>query len=120
MIVMDTPRTAVFRGKKIRTAHIMSTLHHAEGTRELVDFCVRLGMKPAWLQHAGAHSEHFDLMGRRCDDAQRAGAVVDYHLLGETLIAKRKAYYPKPRPRRVLSTECKEMADLARAFEEGS
>lgn len=91
MIIMDPPRQDVFRGRPITTAHLISTLHSAEGTAELLAFARRIGLRPAWLQHPGTYREHFDLMGARCEAAKLAGAVEDQRLLGETLAVKRGA-----------------------------
>lgn len=93
MIVMDPPRIDVFRGRRVTTAHLLSTLHGKEGTRELVAFAASIGMDPAWIQRRGEPREHFDLLGKeRCGRAQAAGATVDRRLLAETLGAKRRAY----------------------------
>lgn len=89
MIIMDPPRKDIFRGRTIRTAHLVSTLHGAEGTAELLTFARQLGMKEEWIQRRGTPREHFDLMGSRCDAAQAAGAVVDRNLLGRTIGEKR-------------------------------
>lgn len=91
MLVMDTPRLDTFRGRRILTAHLASTLPGAEGTAELLAFGARLGLKAVWLQNRGEPKEHFDLMGDRCQAAQDAGAVVDKHLLVQTIKAKREA-----------------------------
>lgn len=87
VIVMDRPRLDTFRGREIRTAHMLSTLHGAEGTAELVAFALRIGMRREWIQYEGTHQEHFDLMGVKCDEAQQAGAVVAR--IGFVLVAKR-------------------------------
>lgn len=86
---MDTPRRDTFRGRKILTAHLVSTLPGEEGTAELLAFGARLGLKAAWLQHRGQPREHFDLMNGRCQAAQDAGAVADRRLLVEAIKAKR-------------------------------
>lgn len=89
MIVMDPPRPDTFRGRKITTAHLVSTLLGAEGTAELVAFAKRIGMKEAWIQHRGEPHEHFDLMGSKCDAAVEAGATVDKYALVNAIRAKR-------------------------------
>jgi len=91
MLVMDEPRRAMFRGRIIRTAHLVSDLPGAEGTAELLAFGRRLDLRPSWLQHAGTPREHFDLMGGRCDLAMTMGAVVDGSRLVDALRAKRSA-----------------------------
>lgn len=92
MIVIDPPRVEAFRGRRVTTAHLVSTLPGEAGTRELVDFAVRIGMRRDWIQHAGTYREHFDLIGKaRCAAAIEAGAVVDRRALGEALRVKREA-----------------------------
>lgn len=90
MILMDTPRIDTFQGREIRTAHLISDIPGQPGTDELLDFARRLGLKAEWLQKAGTHHEHFDLMGVKCDAAQRMGAVVDSRALGKALVDKRR------------------------------
>lgn len=89
MIVMDAPRTDTFRGRKITTAHIVSTLLGADGTAELVAFVSAIGMKESWIQHRGEPREHFDLMGSRCQRAIDAGATVNKHALVAAIRSKR-------------------------------
>lgn len=89
MIVMDTPRTDTFRGKPIRTAHLVSTLVGPDGTAELIAFATSIGMREAWIQHRGEPREHFDLMGSRCGVAILRGAVVDKYALVNAMRAKR-------------------------------
>lgn len=60
--------------------HCVSDLDGAEGTEELLDFARSLGLKDIWLQHAGKHTEHFDLT-----PAKRALAIK----LGATEISSR-------------------------------
>lgn len=89
MIVMDSPRYAVFRGTNITTAHCLSTLPGKEGTNELLTFGASIGMRATWLQYPGTYREHFDLMGWKCRAAIKAGAVEDGDLLAVTLREKR-------------------------------
>ncbi len=56
-------------------AHLVSDLHGDEGTRELIAFGARLGMKERWLQSRGTYREHFDLFGKHVEEARAAGAV---------------------------------------------
>jgi hypothetical protein len=90
MIVMDPPRFDTFRGKRITTAHLVSTLPGAEGTAELVAFAKSIGMLERWIQYRGEPKEHFDLMGNRCERAVKLGAVVSRLLVGATIRAKRE------------------------------
>jgi len=90
MIVMDSPRIDVFRGRRVTTAHLVSTLPGRAGTEELVAFARGIGMDPAWIQHPGEPREHFDLLGvARCNRAHRACATVDRRTLGLTISRKR-------------------------------
>lgn len=91
MIVMDTPRPATFRGKRILTAHLLSTLPGGAGTAELLAFAKKLGMKAEWIQHRGGYNEHFDLMGTRCQAAKDAGALVERAVVARTIREKRAA-----------------------------
>ena len=88
MIMMDTPRVDMFKGRPILTAHLLSTLPGPEGTAELVEFALSLGLKREWIQFEGTYREHFDLMGVRCAEAQRAGVQVAK--IGHVLVAKRE------------------------------
>lgn len=93
---MDSPRIDTFRGRRVTTAHLISTLSGEAGTRELCAFAGSIGMELRWLQHAGEPREHFDLIGvSRCDRARAAGATVDRRLLGLTLRDKRMAHAPE-------------------------
>lgn len=56
------------------SCHMFSDLPGEEGTRELVAFARRIGLKPEWIQHRGSHLEHFDLVERRRVAAVAAGA----------------------------------------------
>ena len=91
MLVMDTPRPATFRGKRILTAHLLSTLPGGAGTAELLAFAKKLGMKAEWIQHRGGYNEHFDLMGTRCQAAREAGALVNRAVVARTIREKRTA-----------------------------
>lgn len=74
MILFDHPRPVQFRRFR-RTAHLMSDVPGAEGTRELLEFGHVIGLKPHWLQNAGTPTEHFDLFDAAIDRARLAGAV---------------------------------------------
>ena len=58
-----------FRGK--HSAHPM-----ADSTQELVEYAVKLGMKPGWIQHSGRATEHFDLTGSKLTRALSDPRVV--------------------------------------------
>jgi hypothetical protein len=74
VIVFDTPRPVRFRHYK-RTAHCASDLPGEAGTRELLAFGKRIGLREGWLQHRGQPREHFDLFDGRIEAARKAGAV---------------------------------------------
>lgn len=57
------------------SCHMGSTLAGEAGTAELVAFAKRIGMKPAWIQHRGRVTEHFDLVANRRERAVKLGAV---------------------------------------------
>lgn len=52
------PRAGVRRGD--RMYHVLSDLPGADGTRELIAFVGRYGLRPEWIQYAGTYREHFD------------------------------------------------------------
>lgn len=58
------------------SCHLFSTLHGADGTRELLAFTVRIGLREAWIQFRGLPKEHFDLFRGRVAAADAAGAVL--------------------------------------------
>lgn len=47
----------------------------ADSTAELNEFAARLGLRAAWIQHAGRRTEHYDLTDDKRDEALRLGAV---------------------------------------------
>lgn len=83
MIVVDplfdtTPFTRASTPRCFRntlSCHMSSTLPGEAGTRELVAFARRLGLRPDWIQRPGTSLEHFDLVARRRAAAVAAGAV---------------------------------------------
>lgn len=74
MIVFDTPRPVSFRDFQV-TAHCSSDLFGEEGTRELLAFGARIGLRTSWLQQRGTETEHFDLFDGAIERARGAGAV---------------------------------------------
>jgi len=73
------------------SAHLLSDLLGEEGTRELVEFVVALGIPAVMIQHAGGYREHFDLAGPWLDAAHAAGAMqVDRYTLVAILRRKRR------------------------------
>lgn len=63
---VKTPVT--FRGKP--SCHMV-----ADSREELVEFAVRIGLRPQWLQDEGKRTEHFDLTPRKRQLAVANGAV---------------------------------------------
>lgn len=55
-------------------SHMVSDIHGAEGTAELVAFARKIGMRASWLQKAGTEHEHFDVFASRRLRAIDAGA----------------------------------------------
>lgn len=71
---------------------MISTLPGPEGTRELLDFAVLIGLRPSWLQNPGTCREHFDLVQSRHRRALQLGArLVTTKELVEAELAKRRA-----------------------------
>lgn len=69
-----------------RWSHLMSD-EPAGASRELISFAVRLGLRPAWIQHPGTPKEHFDLTDAKRDLALRLGArAIGYGREGSALI----------------------------------
>ena len=73
MIYFDKPRPAGFRSYK-RTSHMSSDLPGADGTRELLEFATRIGLRGHWIQKPGEPTEHFDLFDAAIERARLAGA----------------------------------------------
>lgn len=72
-------------------SHLMSDLPGDEGTRELIAFARRLGMRPAWIQYRGTAKEHFDLTEGKRWQAIRLGAIqITYGHEGAALLAARR------------------------------
>jgi hypothetical protein len=59
---------------------------------ELMDMARRMGLRPAWLQSAGTHTEHFDLTENRRRQAIGYGAVsVTRRDMGNIILGKTDA-----------------------------
>lgn len=64
----------------------------ADSTEELRVFALRLGLSPAWIQHAGTHREHYDITDTVRQVAITAGAVeIRYPRGTAELLARKKA-----------------------------
>ena len=71
---------------------MISTLFGSDGSNELREFAVRLGLQTSWLQHAGTEREHYDLFAHCRNAAIRAGAIeVDRRTFVMAIRAKRTA-----------------------------
>lgn len=76
-------------------SHLMCDITGPAGTRELISFAVRLGMRPAWIQYRGTAKEHFDLTEGKRWQAIRMGAVqISYGREGAALLAARRDGVP--------------------------
>jgi hypothetical protein len=70
MIYVDEARWP-FRGSLY--CHMVSD--EPEGHEELMEFALKLGLKPAWLQKAGTPRVHFDLSPKMRAKAVKQGAI---------------------------------------------
>lgn len=59
-----------------RSSHMVSDLPGEAGTRELLAFAEKIGMRAEWIQKAGTRHEHFDVFEKRYQRALDAGAKV--------------------------------------------
>ena len=66
---------ATVEGITSRWSHMMSDTVNENGTRELVEFAARLGLRPSWIQHEGTWGEHFDVTTSKRLLAIRRGAI---------------------------------------------
>lgn len=86
--VDDMRRRRTVGGGRPRTwSHLMADTHD-----ELMEFARRLGLRADWLQHAGTHREHFDVVEQVRTRALRLGATaITYpHGTAEFLGRKRR------------------------------
>lgn len=93
MILFDTPREDTFRGRTVRTAHLVSDLADPIAARaELDAFAERLGLRRKWIQYPGQPKEHYDLFDSRIERAREAGArEVSQRELVERVVQPRRA-----------------------------
>lgn len=58
MIYVDDMRhrARVGNGRPANWSHLFADTHD-----ELIAFALRLGLSPAWIQHAGTYREHYDV-----------------------------------------------------------
>lgn len=88
MIITDPP--VDYRGKFKWCSHLVSDLPGEEGSRELIAFARKIGMRKEWLQKSGAAHEHFDVYGKRRRRALGAGCIeVDRKRMVAVFRAKR-------------------------------
>jgi hypothetical protein len=86
----STPRCFASKpGKPKFSCHMWSDLSGEAGTRELVAFARKLGLRPDWIQKAGTVHEHFDLVPAKRLKAIAAGAK-------ETVWVPKKAAEARP------------------------
>lgn len=91
--VDDYRREAKVGNLQGRWSHLL-----ADTSEERMEFARRLGLQPAWLQHAGTPLEHFDVVETVRSRAIRAGArPITYRQSGE-LVARKRAMLPAPAP----------------------
>lgn len=74
MILFHPAGPTTFRHFKLHT-HMSSDLQGEAGTRELLAFGKKIGLKESWLQDRGQPKEHFDVFDGAIDRAHAAGAV---------------------------------------------
>lgn len=72
MIFLDRPR--VWKKSLGPSTHLVSDQPGEAGTWELVQFAKSLGMKAGWIQKKGTRHEHFDLWGKKIQQAIDQGA----------------------------------------------
>lgn len=64
----------------------------ADTSQELADFAAELGLRPEWIQHAGTHREHYDLVEAKRIQAIGFGAVqISYPRETGALVARKRA-----------------------------
>lgn len=47
----------------------------ADSTEELIEFCIKIGVDPKYIQFKGTHKEHFDITMSKRAEAIKAGAI---------------------------------------------
>lgn len=95
MIVVDalfpTPHADRRKWPYSHACHMSSDLLGIDGERELVAFAEKLGLKPAWIQHQGRDTVHFDLTPAKRVQAIKLGATeVDAVAFARARLARRK------------------------------
>lgn len=78
-------RTRVGNGRPAIWSHLMADTHE-----ELIAFALKLGLSPAWIQHAGTHREHFDVIDTKRQVAISLGAVEISYPRGTAELLARK------------------------------
>src|SRR5579859_1711470 len=74
-----------------RMYHLFSDLLGRDGTRELVAFAARFGLRAEWIQYAGTYREHFDVREDMGQQMLAAGArLATNREVGHLLVAKRE------------------------------
>ena len=91
MICVDALREVLpnAKWKHNKASHMISDVPGSRGTEELVAFAISLGLKGTWIQHAGKHTEHFDLNASKHELAIARGAtLVDRREFSQKMRAK--------------------------------
>lgn len=84
----DLLRPGIRRGD--RMYHLLSDLHGAEGTQELLHAARACGMPTRFIQYPGTYREHFDIHGPMVDILLERGArLATNREVGHLLRAKR-------------------------------
>lgn len=93
---------------------MVSTVPGLPGRVELLRFSKVIGLRQQWLQRIGSEFEHFDVLGRKIDEALRAGAKkVDRRALMDVVWAKREAKTGSKRRRAYAIARYRALATLA-------
>lgn len=80
-VYVDSMRAAYGR---MKMCHMI-----ADSTEELLEMADRIGVQKKWIQHAGRHSEHFDIsMSKRALAVQHGAKEITMMELGRILRAR--------------------------------
>lgn len=84
-VYVDDMRMQATVGKhSSRWSHLTADSHE-----ELLEFAVKLGLRPSWIQYPGTFKEHFDLTEGMRQRALRNGAVaINLQQAGHLLTAR--------------------------------
>lgn len=84
--------------RRARVGNTWGTWSHlfADTSQELADFAAELGLQPEWLQHAGTHREHYDVVEAKRVQAIGFGAVEISYPRGTGDLVNRKRAAVRP------------------------